>query len=323
MASNVLATPRRSKTMPTEGHMTRFLYAILKQLDLKTIDWSDVATDLEISNGHAARMRYSRFRQQMEGTISVSRNPKPKKATGRADSGKGDIRKGAKPSKAGDSSDKKKRFGMHSNNKSIGNTKRVADMEKNPKKRLAPDDFVKLEAVDFNSFMRREPAADFRANPYQYPMTNIMTPNRMMPASNNSLLFAPMQYPISQSPSTMAMNTDNTMVNQSPFPGSSQIYNTEAIGNTPNWNQSTDFCFSGCCQPCYPSTPTMYPTYPATYSTSSSSTQFQPQQTQPLEVQPLVPRPQNIWVPVKQDDGYGGASDDVLVKVEAGTGLET
>ncbi|ODA81637.1 hypothetical protein RJ55_00138 [Drechmeria coniospora] len=46
--------------------MARFLFAIIKQKNLKNVDWNLVASDpvlLEpISNGHAARMRFSRFR---------------------------------------------------------------------------------------------------------------------------------------------------------------------------------------------------------------------------------------------------------------------
>lgn len=38
-----------------------------------------MASQLEISNGHAARMRFSRFKQQMEGTTSTPRASKPKK----------------------------------------------------------------------------------------------------------------------------------------------------------------------------------------------------------------------------------------------------
>ncbi|KAI9372162.1 hypothetical protein BJX61DRAFT_553107 [Aspergillus egyptiacus] len=59
---------RRSKAVPTDSPGTKFLYTIIKQLDLKgRIDWNLVASQLQISNGHAARMRYHRFRNQMEG----------------------------------------------------------------------------------------------------------------------------------------------------------------------------------------------------------------------------------------------------------------
>ncbi|KAF7588790.1 hypothetical protein BBP40_005221 [Aspergillus hancockii] len=79
-----MSTVRRSKAMPTDGPTVKFLYTIIKQLDLKSIDWSLVASQLEISNGHAARMRYSRFRQQMEGTTSTPRSSRPKKTSNKA-----------------------------------------------------------------------------------------------------------------------------------------------------------------------------------------------------------------------------------------------
>ncbi|KAL8921995.1 MAG: hypothetical protein Q9208_005449 [Pyrenodesmia sp. 3 TL-2023] len=52
--------------MPTDAAVAKFLYTIMKQLDLKSIDWNAVADELRITNGHAARMRYSRFKKQME-----------------------------------------------------------------------------------------------------------------------------------------------------------------------------------------------------------------------------------------------------------------
>lgn len=45
------------------------------------VDWNRVASDVEVSNGHAARMRYSRFRQQMEGTTGAN---KPKRKSKKA-----------------------------------------------------------------------------------------------------------------------------------------------------------------------------------------------------------------------------------------------
>ncbi|KAF4126450.1 hypothetical protein GMORB2_0186 [Geosmithia morbida] len=54
-----------------ENATARFLFAILKQKNLKDIDWNQVAQDpvlmQPISNGHAARMRYFRFRATVEG----------------------------------------------------------------------------------------------------------------------------------------------------------------------------------------------------------------------------------------------------------------
>ncbi|KAL4907428.1 hypothetical protein BDW74DRAFT_176197 [Aspergillus multicolor] len=66
-SSSAPTVVRRSKTMPIDSPAAKFLYTIIKQLDLKGIDWSLVASQLDISNGHAARMRYHRFRNQMEG----------------------------------------------------------------------------------------------------------------------------------------------------------------------------------------------------------------------------------------------------------------
>ncbi|KAJ5887587.1 hypothetical protein N7495_007628 [Penicillium taxi] len=73
---------QRSKVLDTDGPTPKFLYAILKQLDLKSvrrIDWNKVASDLEISNGHAARMRYSRFRNQMEPSAHKTKKKSAKK----------------------------------------------------------------------------------------------------------------------------------------------------------------------------------------------------------------------------------------------------
>ncbi|KOS36828.1 hypothetical protein ACN38_g12396 [Penicillium nordicum] len=67
---------QRNKVLETDTPTAKFLYTIIKQLDLKSIDWNRVASDVEISNGHAARMRYSRFRQQMDGTTAAN---KPKR----------------------------------------------------------------------------------------------------------------------------------------------------------------------------------------------------------------------------------------------------
>ncbi|KAI9894836.1 MAG: hypothetical protein M1814_000056 [Vezdaea aestivalis] len=55
-----------ARTAPIDPQ-ARFLWTILKQLDHKSIDWNEVARDLKITNGHAARMRFSRFKGQIEG----------------------------------------------------------------------------------------------------------------------------------------------------------------------------------------------------------------------------------------------------------------
>jgi hypothetical protein len=83
-------------TPTTDGSITRILYAILNQKDPKNVstrplqlpllpptdsadfpqtDWDKVAHDpivsQEISNSHAARMRYSRFKKEVETASSV------------------------------------------------------------------------------------------------------------------------------------------------------------------------------------------------------------------------------------------------------------
>ncbi|KAG8669836.1 hypothetical protein FPOAC2_09177 [Fusarium poae] len=58
-------------TPNSENAMARLLLAMLNQKNLKDIDWNAVASDpvlLEpITNGHAARMRFTRFRDTVKG----------------------------------------------------------------------------------------------------------------------------------------------------------------------------------------------------------------------------------------------------------------
>lgn len=85
--------------MPTDAENARFLYTIIKQLNLKCvrrlrtldrgrpdayklqqINWNEVSQELGITNGHAARMRYSRFRQQVDGITPTPRGPRKRSA---------------------------------------------------------------------------------------------------------------------------------------------------------------------------------------------------------------------------------------------------
>ena len=75
-----MAAPRRSKSLTPDGQTAKFLYSILKQLDLKAVDWTQVAEAIGITNGHAARMRYSRFKSQIEGAPAYAKKEKAKKA---------------------------------------------------------------------------------------------------------------------------------------------------------------------------------------------------------------------------------------------------
>jgi hypothetical protein len=59
-----------------------------KALTRGKVDWSLIASQLDISNGHAARMRFSRLRQHMEGVSTTPRNPRPRKNNASNKSGK-------------------------------------------------------------------------------------------------------------------------------------------------------------------------------------------------------------------------------------------
>ncbi|KAL2399705.1 hypothetical protein ABEF95_001307 [Exophiala dermatitidis] len=74
-----MASLRRTKNFASDGQTPIFLYTILKQLDLRSIDWNLVASSLDISNGHAARMRYSRMKSQFEGASNQQKPAKTRK----------------------------------------------------------------------------------------------------------------------------------------------------------------------------------------------------------------------------------------------------
>ncbi|KAF7506606.1 hypothetical protein GJ744_011643 [Endocarpon pusillum] len=100
-----MASLRRNKTLSPDGQTAKFLYTIIKQLDLKAIDWNLVAGTLEITNGHAARMRYSRFKQHMEGAVTQPRAPRASKKEGKE--GKEVGKKGKKRGFEEDTDDQK------------------------------------------------------------------------------------------------------------------------------------------------------------------------------------------------------------------------
>lgn len=89
----------RARAPATDLQTVRLLYAILKQLGLKGVDWNLVASTLDITNGHAARMRYSRFRQHMEG------RPTPQRGTRKEKAKDGGGKKGKKRGKEVDGDD--------------------------------------------------------------------------------------------------------------------------------------------------------------------------------------------------------------------------
>ncbi|KAE9982146.1 hypothetical protein BLS_006492 [Venturia inaequalis] len=94
--------------MPTDKQNVEFMWAIVKQLEVKHIDWNIVAAANNISNGHAARMRFHRLRQAMEGIATKHRAPKlddpPEKSKGKG----GPITKTLNRRKAKDNALKRK-----------------------------------------------------------------------------------------------------------------------------------------------------------------------------------------------------------------------
>ena len=74
-----MASLRKKNVFTPDDKTVRFLYLILKQLDLKSVNWQDVADNIGIKNGHAARMRWSRFKMHAEGTPPQTKTAKAKK----------------------------------------------------------------------------------------------------------------------------------------------------------------------------------------------------------------------------------------------------
>ncbi|KAG4427414.1 hypothetical protein IFR05_017103, partial [Cadophora sp. M221] len=104
-----MASLRKTQNMPNDNATIRLLYAILSQKCLKDIDWPAVANNpilnQEITNGHAARMRYARFKKQMDaanGIIAAPSTPrKPRKNNNRVEKTRSPKRAGGGESKSG------------------------------------------------------------------------------------------------------------------------------------------------------------------------------------------------------------------------------
>ena len=82
---------KRPKAFANDAQSAQFLYLILKQLDLKSVNWQSVADGLGIKNGHAARMRWSRYKLHADGDMTEAKN-KPLSKPSHPDKSKGDKR---------------------------------------------------------------------------------------------------------------------------------------------------------------------------------------------------------------------------------------
>lgn len=57
------------KSLSPHGHTSRFLYLMLKQVNLKQIDWQEVADGTGLSTGRSAKSRFTRFQKHVESEI--------------------------------------------------------------------------------------------------------------------------------------------------------------------------------------------------------------------------------------------------------------
>ncbi|KAI4137643.1 MAG: hypothetical protein LQ341_005055 [Variospora aurantia] len=63
--------------MPIDAAAAKFLYAIIKQVDVRKIDWQIVASDQGIPTANAARMRFTRLKAQMDGDTTTAAKSEP------------------------------------------------------------------------------------------------------------------------------------------------------------------------------------------------------------------------------------------------------
>ena len=76
------APARRRQALDCESTTAQFLYAIIKQLDVRNVDWQIVADAIEIPKGHAARMRFTRFKAQIDSEEGAATKTMRKKKDG-------------------------------------------------------------------------------------------------------------------------------------------------------------------------------------------------------------------------------------------------
>jgi hypothetical protein len=293
-------------------------------------------------------MRYSRFRQQMEGpTTTVSKTAKPKKANGKTDPGKTTKQS----AKGKNSYDKGKNF-------DDGKCSRGYGLEGGLKKRPAPDDFMKQDnkmgygvmgTEQMNSFapvmfdpfanaasywtpsagtilstdnptfpymmsmpdlQQQQFPVDPFANMYIGPMPQLQVKEDMSMSLNQG--WAPQNFDQMLPNDQFGQNHTNAAAQLTSSTTAASIATT-ATANSAEWNNHMDFCFSGCCQqpPPYPSTPSLYPDMPTTDQSRDSLMSAPPPEPW------APPPPQHQWVPIKPEPGEEENVDDIFVKVEA------
>ncbi|KAI8963423.1 hypothetical protein F5Y11DRAFT_346593 [Daldinia sp. FL1419] len=188
--------------------MTRFLFAILKQKNLKDINWDAVAKDevlaSPITNGHAARMRFSRFRSAMLGNEPTKRN--------RTTQGKNRVTKARKNPKA--------KNGEHVKFEAALETYAESSMTPEPSEMPAPR--IKEESVPpygfDDRFTPRLTPAPSDPIPSALILRNngVIQPRFLTPGSDNDL-FSPSPTITSSSASEMITTPGSFGFRDSPF----------------------------------------------------------------------------------------------------------
>ena len=135
----------------------------------KQIDWNKVARDpilqQEITNGHAARMRYSRFKKQMDGTATVRRprNPNFPRNT-KVEKNKSPKKEKVKNRKESDDAEKIK--------EEVG----VAGSSHNTPVEGTPEAGIQPGSVEGSPFVKREPGSSNGSRYASTPLEESTTP---------------------------------------------------------------------------------------------------------------------------------------------------
>ncbi|PNY28833.1 Uncharacterized protein TCAP_01246 [Tolypocladium capitatum] len=172
----------------SENVMARFLFAILKQKDLKDINWDQVAQDpvlLEsITNGHAARMRFSRFRSTVTGKGPQKRRRRVGKARV-SKSAKGHPSAKGRPSAKGHPSEKDRPSEKDHQSKKDAVIKPESDVNVSSNAQVCRD-VLGLSTYDGNSTSCPSQHQPFRlTSPYMGDTQNDFSPRFATPCSDD------------------------------------------------------------------------------------------------------------------------------------------
>ncbi|KAK4455601.1 hypothetical protein QBC34DRAFT_70979 [Podospora aff. communis PSN243] len=182
-----------------DNAMTRFLFAILQQKCLKDnmsqIDWNKVAHDpilaQEITNGHAARMRYSRFKAAMLGLEPTRRNrtnPNRSRVTKKKKDDKASKKDTARPDspdqdniKADASSIKREQLLRHSEDTTAGPSSLLSPKVKEERMFTAPS------PLDGHP-SSQQPSSQFSSNPTMSEIQSRLHMRLLTPCSDSDVL---------------------------------------------------------------------------------------------------------------------------------------